>query len=89
MKIQLDTTNKTIRLEESVNLGEFIAIIKQLLPNGDYMQYTLDTSPIVNWQSPLIVKEYPIKPYYPTGVPWITYTGHTYRYNAGTYNIEI
>jgi hypothetical protein len=34
MKLQLDTTNKTIKIEELVNLGELTEMLEKILPNG-------------------------------------------------------
>lgn len=98
MKLQLDTTNKTIKIEELVNLGELTETLEKILPNGLWKEFKLDTNVTVTWGSPIVVKEYlPYKnPYAP--FPWITYgTGITseefeasnYKLTNGTYNIEV
>ena len=69
MKLQLDTKEKVIRLEESVNLAEFFENIKELLHGGSWREYRLETNCIIKWATPIVVKEYP---YQPTS-PWITY----------------
>lgn len=76
MKIQLDTTAKTIKVEESVNLGEFIEALKKLLPKDKWMQFKLEANTtILNWGNPIIIQPYN---YYPWGQPWIAYgTGTT------------
>ena len=55
MKLQLDTTAKTIKIEETVNLGEFIEKVEMLLPNGQWKEYKLEVSIINNWTSPIII----------------------------------
>ena len=69
MRLQLDTKEKVIRLEESVNLAEFFENIKELLHDGSWREYRLETNCTINWATPIVVKEYP---YRPTS-PWITY----------------
>jgi hypothetical protein len=63
MKLQLDTENKIIRIEESVNLDEFYTMIKKLFPNDLWKKFKLETNVISNWTSPIIIKEYPVYPY--------------------------
>lgn len=74
MKLQLDTTNKTIQIEQDVNLQEMFDLLERLLPDGLWKEFTLIThqntmiinSPIV---TPIIIDRYPTYPTY----PWITY----------------
>lgn len=73
MKIQLDTTNKTIKVEESVNLKELTEALEKLLPNGEWKEFTLHTNTVIqNFSSPIIIREqrYPYwwnSPWYSTG----------------------
>lgn len=71
MKIQLDTIAKVIRVEESINLGEFLKAIKDILPNDLWKEYKLETNTIINWR-------YPYYFVYEKTYPWrqssITYT---------------
>ena len=90
MKLQLDTDNKIVRIEESINLGTFVETLKTLLPNGTWKSFTLEVNNIINWGYPIIVERPTI--YEPYKVyPWITYIGDstTLNYNSGTYNIEV
>ena len=41
MKIQLDTTLKTIKLESDVKISDLIKILKKLLPDGEWKTFTL------------------------------------------------
>lgn len=92
MKIQLDTTNKTIKVEDSVNINEFFEIIKKILPNNEWKEFKLETSTIINWSDPIVIKYY--NPYNPT---WVKQseticdtngTQHIYSLTPGIYNIE-
>ena len=72
MRLQLDTKEKVIRLEESVNLAEFFENIKKLLHVGSWREYRLETNCTINWAIPIVVKEEPVYPTYPV-YRWITY----------------
>ncbi|MFA5715414.1 MAG: hypothetical protein WC998_06725 [Candidatus Paceibacterota bacterium] len=54
MKIQLDTTAKVIRVEETINLGEFFKAIKDILPSDQWKEYKLETNTVINWSYPYI-----------------------------------
>jgi len=97
MKIQLDTTEKTIKIEEKVNLGEFIDALEKLLPVGLWRTFTIEVQVITNWSNPIIIRDHvwpdwrhPLYPQY----PWITYcaTGDNIQQQqqlqSGNYNIE-
>jgi len=104
MKIQIDTDNKIIRLEEKINFGQFMTTIKKILPQA-WMSFELDCQPIYNWTNPIIIEKpiYPHQPLYPATTPdiipypWITWCDNTsnkenpykVNFNSGTYNIEI
>ena len=62
MKIQIDTELKVIRLESTINLGEFMVAIKQLLPDSAWKAYSLEVSTNVMWWG----NQYPT-------YPWIQY----------------
>lgn len=69
MKIQLDTTNKTIKIEEKVNLVQLMKIIKQILPNNQWRDYSLEQSVITNWANPWAIQPYRVYDY-----PWVPTT---------------
>ena len=80
MKIQLDTENKEIKVEETVNLGELTETLEKLLPNGEWKKFKLNTQTKINWSpNPINVPYQPYNPI-PCERPWITYDG--------TFNIE-
>ena len=57
MKIQIDFKNKTIKLENSVNMGEFMNRISEMFE--DWEEFRLVTNTTITWSSPIVVKEYP------------------------------
>ena len=103
MKLQLDTTRKTIKIEENVKLSTLVNTLNKLLPNKEWKEFTLETNTTIqSWVNPLIIREYP--PVYPWWKnPWICYNGttidnsngtmllktDTYTLKSGIYNIEI
>lgn len=104
MRIQLDTNLKTIKLEESANLGELAEILNKLLPNNEWKNYKLETNTITNtWNNPTIIyrDRWSYNDYLPWYVPSTTYfnavgstagnynTENTFTVSSGTYNIEL
>jgi hypothetical protein len=100
MKLKLDTTNKTIEIEEAVNIGELLQTLKRLLPNNDWKKFTLQTTIIQNWSNPIYVDRwvkpypYPWTPWYDS--PWYIQDGNTkttdaatFKLNDGTYCLEV
>jgi hypothetical protein len=80
MKIQLDTTNKTIKVESNILLGEFIDKIKTILPKREWRRFTLIPDVIISdWINPIFIPwSIPVVPVYPYTTPvypyypWIT-----------------
>lgn len=69
MKIQIDTSAKTIKLEQSAKITEIISVIKKLLPN-DWKDYSLEAVTIINnWTNPIVWPTWPSYPSYPS-YPW-------------------
>ena len=105
MKILLDTENKTITLQEPINLGELFTWLNNLLPLGEWKSYKLDTNIINSTIYPSPQPWKPNQPWYEQ--PWITYDtntapntpiprdfvitagGNSYSINSGTYLIDI
>lgn len=89
MKFQLDTTNKTIKIEESVKLSKLLSVVKRMFPNGEWQDFTLLTNTTIEqWLNPIIYKEYypqPIKPWYES--PWICNMSNTKTGIARSTNI--
>ena len=64
MKIQLDTINKTITIEEDVNLHDFYEEINSILPGGLWREFTLKVEKIKEWNNPItITPNTPINPF--------------------------
>lgn len=89
MKIQLDTTNKTVKIEDDVKVKDLIKVLKKLLPD-DWEDFELQTNVTINnWNAPVYIEKYPSYPRY----PWyeVTCKSDSAEYSslkAGTYNIE-
>lgn len=47
MKITIDTNNKTITLNESINLGELYSELESMLPDYKWHDYTIISHTIV------------------------------------------
>ena len=94
MKIQLDTTNKTIKVESNVKLSDLVETLDKLLPNNEWKEFELQTNvTISSWTEPIIVERYKPEPVYPwyCRKPQITNYGTNlcnHHLKAGTYNIE-
>ena len=74
MKLQLDTTNKTIKIEENVQFSKLMSVVKRLLPHGEWQDFTLLTNTTIeHWSTPIIYREYypnPTTPWWQS--PWIS-----------------
>jgi len=76
MKIQLDTDSKVIRLENRVNLGEFMRVVKSLLPRW-WQEFELEAvTKIEGWTCPIIIEKYRERPY-PWYEPTVTWKSDT------------
>jgi hypothetical protein len=61
MKLQIDTQEKTIKIEEDINLGELIDKLTSMLP--EWREYRLQHTTIVNWKDPIKIEKQKIHPY--------------------------
>ncbi len=72
MKIQIDSTNKIIRIDEVVGLGEMVKMLEKLLPKdspiGYWKDFKLETNTVIyNWSNPIIYGDkWWLSPTYPT-----------------------
>ena len=95
MKIQIDTTSKTIKLEENVKLSALVETLDKFFPNQEWKEFTLETNTTISyWSNPVIIREYP-RPYY---TPWYgtekvymssADRNSNYSLKAGIYNVEV
>jgi len=68
MKLQLDTTVKTVKVEGDIKISALIATMKDLFPT-EWESFTLQTNVTINnWNSPIYIEKYP-QPYIPH-YPW-------------------
>lgn len=96
MKLQLDTTNKTIKIEEQVNLKELFELLENILPNGVWKEFKLECNTTIQWTNPITI--YPYRPYigpwWETNPPLYgtdgtnTLIGNQATLVQGTYNLE-
>lgn len=93
MKLQINSTDKIIKLEEQVNLGELFTFLEEILPDLKWREYSIEENVVYNVSNPIVVNPaipnyIPNTPYNPIGpnypnpsYPWITYctssTGET------------
>lgn len=63
MKIQLDTTAKTIKVEDEVNLGELMETIQKILPDN-WKEFKVMPSVITNWSNPIYIDRWHPSPWY-------------------------
>ena len=87
MKLQIDTENKTIKVDENVLFSDLVKVLNKLLPK-EWKNYTLETNSTWYWYNPI--------PYYPSQ-PWrignVTYQseGETVKgtVTSSVYNVEV
>ncbi len=104
MKIQLDTTSKIIRIDETVNLGELHEMLEKFLPDGAWKQFKLEPTIIQKFHNPIVIDRWrPSFPYPWWHQPSIMYQGTTQsstglaqpgktltnQLNKGVYNLSI
>ena len=85
MRLQIDTTQKVIKIEEQVNFGELIEKVKKLLP-GEWKEYKLETNSVIQWTNPVVIQEWPFMPAFPSYPYWWTqpYSGMTFAETVNT-----
>jgi len=71
MKLQIDSENKIIKIEEAVNLGELFNYLDGLFPNLEWRNWTLEQTGISTCINSAIVCSPYISPYYPPQNPWV------------------
>ena len=94
MKLQIDTLEKVIRIEESVNLGELVDVLDRMFPNQMWFDFRLEPH-IVSWRNPIIIDPITYPPHWPWWNPiTVTYDTPTVgdysdQMIGGTFNVEI
>lgn len=74
MRLQIDTTQKTIKVEGNVNLLDLVETLERMLPDGVWKTFTLEANTQIIWSNP--IQLVPMWPYYPWWTPTY-YTTHT------------
>ena len=70
MRLRIDTDNKTIKIEEKVNLDKLMEKLNKIFPEDTWKEYSPEVNQIVDLQNPIIIKQ-PCKPNYPWQNPII------------------
>jgi len=78
MKLQINTTEKTIKIEEQVNISELFDMLTKLFPNDEWKSYKLESAVITQWVNPITIP-YPVypSPYWWNPNPMITFCNDT------------
>lgn len=74
MKLKIDTSAKTIQVEQMVKLVELIEFVKKIFPNNEWKDYSIEAVQYIdNWYNPIYIPcLQPYQPYQPftfTGMP--------------------
>ena len=84
MKIQIETTEKVIRVQQEVILKDLLEELEKLLPNGLWKEYKLDQNTTIWWQDPIYIypSYQPQVPFYesPEYKPYTTCNVHNTTY---------
>jgi hypothetical protein len=94
MKMQIDTTAKTIKIEGAVKLSVLFDHLQKFFPGGEWEDYDLQTNTVINnWASPIIInKPYPYQwtgsLFYVGGATTITGTTISQSASCGTYVLD-
>tara|TARA_X000001382_G_scaffold83970_1_gene59431 strand:- start:1335 stop:1595 length:261 start_codon:yes stop_codon:yes gene_type:complete len=85
MKIQIDTKEKVIRLEDKANARELFDFLAKIFPNGEWEDFDLEAIAVINnWSNPIIFRE-------PEPIPYTPYPHHpviTCSDNNTVFNLE-
>lgn len=82
MKLQIDTSEKAIRLLDSVSMGDLVETLKKLLPNKEWKEFYVQYAGEVHWKDIIYVPLKNPEPIY----PWYTTTENTLT--NGIFNVE-
>jgi len=97
MKLQIDTSRKTIKIEEDAKLIKLFSLLKKLFPNGEWKEFILETNTIIeHWQNPIIIgtrDKWTEWPWYKQYEPIVTYTvsggtNTTTNMTGGIFNVQ-
>lgn len=90
MRIQFDTTSKSIKVEANVKISELLNVLKKLFPNDEWKGFTLETNVYINnWSSPIIIERRPAPITYPWYCSSEGQVAASYKQlNNGVFNVE-
>ena len=92
MKLQIDTTAKTIKVDENIKFDKLIKVLNKLLPK-EWKSYTLESNCTIIWGTYPWVTYNPIvytpQPLIPTWEVTCADTGSGSSITTTAYNIEV
>lgn len=78
MKIKINTADKKIELEQSVNLDELFVFFKRVFPEGEWKLYSLEAVMVINnWAHPIYIED----GWHKISKPWWTHGLYTICHN--------
>lgn len=97
MKIQIDTNQKTVTVEDSINFKELFETLEKLFPDKEWEKYSLKSQVIQNWNYPIVIErerrhfwpnpiwmvDFSTAPKYGSGIQNETFG------NSGIFNLEL
>jgi len=88
MKLQIDTFTRRVRIEEEVNLYRLFEIINAVFPDKSWVDFTIESSPIVanEWVNPIVIDG--IVHNIDTNHPWVKKKSFSTT-GEGVYNVEV
>lgn len=82
MKIQIDFTQRSIKIEGAYKLRDIVDTLDKVL-KGEWKDFTLESNTVIhNWSSPIVIKEYIKEPFY-QGPQWLCNAG-----TSGSNNVQ-
>ena len=82
MKIQIDTINKTVKIESTVLLSDLIDLMRKLFPDGDWKEWHIEANSTIYWTTPYV---YPYRYDSPYRYDYNKWTiGSAYRFGGTT-----
>jgi hypothetical protein len=91
MKLQINTDDKTVTIEEGVNLGDLYEALFKMFPKFTWKEYTiLPIKTIKHWSDPIVLPSLPGNPwtpFYPTIQPLVNPGGTAPAFPNSPYTI--
>ncbi len=53
MKVQIDTTKKTVRMVGPVPIESLVDCLSSVMPDGAWLDYSIETAAVAGWKNPI------------------------------------